>query len=264
MSVFLWYFLVRLISLLGCSDHSEEHGVELQDAHQFPDSEIFCPVRVVTCLVYCSHSRRNLERYVAFLEWIRSVPDWTRLKFLDESHFVTRKMSNCKVWGVTSERRYTRDRSLHGPNFSVTLMINLADAARPLFFDFRAESNDQLNFLEVAIHAIEQGMLVDGDFLIVDNAAVHHGEATADMLHDLLTTFGVQLVFLPAYSPELNPCELVFAQAKGTVRNCGEIERDTHIYNLVLDAFVGIEYETLLNYYAHCIFPDNILPDCAF
>jgi len=44
----------------------------------------------------------------------------------------------------------------------------------------------------------------------------HHG---VDILHIVLEFFGVHLIFLPAYSPELNPCELVFNVVKAHVRN---------------------------------------------
>jgi transposase len=203
-----------------------------------------------------------LERYVAFLAWIQGVQDWSKLKFLDESHFVTRKLSGAKVWGLQSSRRYTADRSLHGPNFSVTLIMNLGDRAEPLWFDFRSDSNDQVDYLETLTCACESGVLTNGDFLIVDNAAVHHGEDTVDLVDELLGAFGVRLVFLPAYSPELNPCELVFADAKGDVRNSDDVERQSHIFELVTEAFAKIPFETLENYFFHCIFPRHVLPDC--
>lgn len=44
-----------------------------------------------------------------------------------------------------------------------------------------------------------------GDFLVVDNAAVHGG---FEDLTWILDYFQVSLMYLPAYS--LNPCELVF------------------------------------------------------
>lgn len=66
--------------------------------------------------------------------------------------------------------------------------------------------------------AIDAGHLLAGDYLIVDNASVHHGDNTFDMLLDVLEANGVRLMFLPKYSPEFNPCELVFGKMKKHLR----------------------------------------------
>jgi transposase len=55
--------------------------------------------------------------------------------------------------------------------------------------------------------------------LVVDNAAVYTGKDFAEVLDDILVFFQVRLAFLPAYSPELNPCELVFSLIKQDIRN---------------------------------------------
>jgi transposase len=68
----------------------------------------------------------------------------------------------------------------------------------------------------------------------------------------------VELVFLPAYSPELNPCELVFGEVKGVIRN------NSFGYNLVdeiITQFSNVPHAHILNYYRKCIFPRELLPD---
>ena len=62
------------------------------------------------------------------------------------------------------------------------------------------------------------GTLTTGDYLIVDNASVHGGMDSIDLLLDFLEEHGVSLVYLPAYSPELNPCENVFCMLKTHLR----------------------------------------------
>ena len=44
-----------------------------------------------------------------------------------------------------------------------------------------------------------------------DNAAVHTAANIQDFLLRVVEEWGVEIKFLPTYSPELNPCELVFA-----------------------------------------------------
>lgn len=56
-------------------------------------------------------------------------------------------------------------------------------------------------------------------FLVMDNASIHHGP-TVDAA---LGAFGVVPVYLPPYSPELNPCELVFSKVKTSLRAAHEV-----------------------------------------
>jgi len=64
--------------------------------------------------------------------------------------------------------------------------------------------------------------LQPGDIVILDNLSSHKGgEATA-----LVEACGASLVFLPAYSPDLNPIEMVFAKLKHMLRKAGERTRE--------------------------------------
>ncbi len=57
--------------------------------------------------------------------------------------------------------------------------------------DYRVESNDQWNFVEVVEQACAEKFLVRGDFLICDNASVHHGSDSADLVQQILDTYGM-------------------------------------------------------------------------
>lgn len=59
--------------------------------------------------------------------------------------------------------------------------------------------------------------------LVMDNASFHHSEYIAQICADA----GVKLVYLPPYSPDLNPIEEFFAELKGFIkRNWGYYEGD--------------------------------------
>ena len=62
------------------------------------------------------------------------------------------------------------------------------------------------------------GALVRGDILVLDNAKVHFAESIKAVAEALLYATGVEMMFLPAYSPELNPCELIFGLVKAELR----------------------------------------------
>ena len=51
--------------------------------------------------------------------------------------------------------------------------------------------------------------------VVMDNASIHH---VAGVEH-LITNHGAKLIFLPPYSPDLNPLEEVFSQVKGIMKD---------------------------------------------
>ena len=56
--------------------------------------------------------------------------------------------------------------------------------------------------------------LKPGDVVILDNLGSHKGKAVRRAIRDI----GARLVFLPKYSPDLNPIEQVFAKFKTLLR----------------------------------------------
>ena len=80
-------------------------------------------------------------------------------------------------------------------SFTVTAMVSLTSAQPCWASPPRGGTNDQWDFFRVIVRLLADWALQEGDFLVLDNARVHHAVgATA---------------FLPAYSPELNPCTCV-------------------------------------------------------
>jgi len=61
-----------------------------------------------------------------------------------------------------------------------------------------------------------------GDIVICDNLSSHKGAEAAG----LIAQRGARLLFLPAYSPDLNPIEMAFAKLKQLLRKAGERTRE--------------------------------------
>ncbi len=64
-------------------------------------------------------------RYLCFLEVVQTLQDKSKLKYLDEAHFVSRFLNNGKVWGLKPRRVYTRDNALRDPSASITIITSL-------------------------------------------------------------------------------------------------------------------------------------------
>lgn len=135
-------------------------------------------------------------------------------------------------------------------SFSLTLLIDLANEESPLGLTIRTNSNTQWDFLDFVLAMIEQKRLVPGDYLIVDNATVHCGSDSWEALKRALNLVGVTLIYLPKYSPEFNPCELVFAAMKNWLRWHRSLTSPMWVE--ILQALARITYEDLLAFYWQC------------
>ena len=60
--------------------------------------------------------------------------------------------------------------------------------------------------------------LAPGDIVIMDNLSSHKGAAVRRALREA----GAKLIFLPPYSPDLNPIEQVFSKIKALLRKAGK------------------------------------------
>lgn len=90
-----------------------------------------------------------------------------------------------------------------------------------------------------------------GDVVILDNLGSHKGKAARKAIRAV----GARLLFLPPYSPDLNPIEQVFAKLKHLLRKAAErsIETTWRRIGSLLDAFPPAECANYLRNsgYAH-------------
>jgi len=92
----------------------------------------------------------------------------------------------------------------------------------PLVFTYREGSNTALDFADFIVTLLEHQVVSLGCILVMDNAAVHNDNEDTAAAFDRLETAGVLIRRLPTYSPELNPCELVFAFVKNHLRTVSD------------------------------------------
>ena len=88
--------------------------------------------------------------------------------------------------------------------------------------------------------------LTPGDIVVMDNLKPHKVAG----VREAIEAAGATLRYLPPYSPDLNPIELLFAKLKALLRKAAEREIEalwSRIGNL-LDAFTADE---CVNYFRH-------------
>jgi transposase len=94
--------------------------------------------------------------------------------------------------------------------------------------------------------------LKPGDVVVLDNLGSHKGKAVRRAVRDV----GARLVFLPKYSPDLNPIEQLFAKIKGFVRKRAPRSFDA-IAQALADAMKTVSPEECANYLANAGYASN-------
>ena len=130
-----------------------------------------------------------------------------RLVFLDET-YVNTKMTRLR--GRSARPALTHERSLwtlENPHLSRRAAVT--SCARRGSSMARSPAR-RLTYIETQLAPT----LRKGDVVILDNLAVHKSEKAARCLKQR----GAWFLFLPAYSPDLNPIEQAFAKIKAHLR----------------------------------------------
>jgi hypothetical protein len=190
----------------------------------------------------------NCVKNSQYLYGIMQIP-WVHIKFMDESHFDHRTLYQRRGWARSDRRLMSIKPPTPGvQSCSITIMTNLNHPGGFVMTNPILGRNKHDHFVRFVCEMILKEYLVPGDYLIADNAPIHHKGAA--ILHDLLRDVGIHLRWLPAYSPELNPCEMIFANIKQYIRNN---RSDKTIPEELIPACARIGRDTVVKYYGHCI-----------
>lgn len=86
-----------------------------------------------------------------------------------------------------------------------------------------------------------------GDCLIMDNLSPHKNEP----ILQTLAQAGVEVLFLPAYSPDLNPIEKMWSKVKTFLRSA-EARTPADLTQAIGRALATITRQDAVNWFAHC------------
>ena len=160
--------------------------------------------------------------------------DPTRLVFIDETWAktnMTRRHGRCaRGRRLAAKVPHGRWRTL---TFLAALRVNRIDA--PCVIDGPINGRSFLAYIEQVLIPT----LKPGDVVIMDNLGSHKGKA----VRQAIRAAGAKLLFLPPYSPDLNPIEQVFAKLKTLLRKAAErtIEATWQRIGELLDQFTASE-----------------------
>ncbi len=194
-------------------------------------------------------SPSNILRWAQFVQQIRFV-DWRRLKFCDESHCVSKALLSTRICGPRGANLRVFDEFPNEERLNVMLLTSIEHSTAPLLYTINNGTNNSWSFLQFIIDAVYAGYIGSGDIVIMDNASIHKKRVMCQYLDDVMMLVGAHIVYLPAYSPELNPCENVFAHMKHWLRRnpMPGATLPQRLVQSLAEATVG----EVLSFYKHC------------
>lgn len=86
-----------------------------------------------------------------------------------------------------------------------------------------------------------------GDILVMDNLSAHKDRESLELLKNA----GVSVRFLPAYSPDYNPIELMWSKVKALLRKAEARCNDT-LLQAIGDALENVTQKDATHWFAHC------------
>ncbi|WP_321381494.1 IS630 family transposase [Rhizobium sp.] len=173
--------------------------------------------------------------------------DPDRLVFIDETWVKTNMTRTCG-WSQRGEPLIAKVPHGHWKTLTFLAGLRRDSIVAPCVLDGPINS--------IAFTAWVQQSLVPTlkprDIVILDNLGSHKGKPVRDAIRDV----GAHLFFLPPYSPDLNPIEMMFAKLKLLVRKAEErtVETTWRRIGQLLTAFTPQECS---NYLSHAGYGSN-------
>jgi transposase len=131
------------------------------------------------------------------------------LVFLDET-WVKSNMTAAYGWGPTHQRVVEPVPQGHWKTITFVGALRASGLVAPLVVD--GAMNGELFRAYVQQHLVR--VLTPSDIVVMDNLPSHKVAGVSAAIRRV----GAELVYLPPYSPDLNPIEQVFAKAKAEIR----------------------------------------------
>jgi len=139
--------------------------------------------------------------------------DAKRLVFIDETWTKT-NMAPLRGWGPRGRRLVGKAPHGHWQTLTLIAALRIDRIDAPCVFDGPINGESFLAY----INQVLVPTLRPGDVVVVDNLGSHKSKA----VRAAIRAGGARLLFLPPYSPDLNPIEQLFAKLKAALRKAQE------------------------------------------
>ena len=168
--------------------------------------------------------------------------DARRLVFVDESGFNT-SMTRLRARAPKGKRAYGKVPRNRGKNTTLIAAITLEGAmGAPMTVEGATDSYA----FEAYVEHFLAPTLEKGQVVVLDGLGAHRPKR----IRELVEARGADLVFLPSYSPDLNPIEEAFSKVKALVRKEGARLSEA-LVEAIGRALAAVTAEDAAGWFAH-------------
>lgn len=154
------------------------------------------------------HPRRDIGLRDEFIEKVKNI-DKQRLVFIDESGI---EDNACRDHGWSTKGQRCYGEKIYQHKSRVSMIAGLCDKEiiAPIIF----EGNCNKDVFETYVEAILIKELKPDQIVVLDNINFHK----STKVKTLIESVGCSILFLPTYSPDLNPIEHYWFKIKNEIR----------------------------------------------
>jgi transposase len=174
--------------------------------------------------------------------WLASRFDAGRLVFVDESGFNT-SMTRLRARAPKGKRAYGKVPRNRGKNTTLIAAITLEGAMGE---SMAVEGATDAEAFEAYVEHFLAPSLREGQVVVLDGLGAHRTQK----VRNLVEGRGADLLFLPSYSPDLNPIEEAFSKIKALVRKEGARVREA-LVEAIGRALAAVTPEDAAGWFAH-------------
>jgi len=173
-----------------------------------------------------------------------------QLVFLDEMHSDRLNYNRQYGWAPVGVRPRMRGLYIKGVKYSVCGALHLDGLLTHLTITGGFKSKDYTFFVKNNLLPKMNPFPGKRSVIVADNASIHHGKELADLCEQ----HGIKLLFLPPYSPEYNPIEIVFSKVKKYLQRYGTEKHDAGQtgMSILFEAFGTITPSDAKGFYRKC------------
>jgi transposase len=162
--------------------------------------------------------------------------------FVDESGFHT-SMTRLRARAPKGKRAYGKVPRNRGKNTTLIASITLEGGMGE---SMSIEGATDSEAFEAYVEHFLTPSLCEGQVVVLDRLGAHR----TDRVKQLIEGRGADLVFLPSYSPEMNPIEEAFSKIKQLVRKAGARVRE-ELVETIGRALAAVTIEDAAGWFAH-------------
>jgi transposase len=146
-------------------------------------------------------------------------------------------------WAKKGKRAHCRVPRNRGKN--TTLLASMSVQGMGPSLAVEGATNSEV--FETYVERVLAPTLRKGQVVVMDNLSAHKGER----VRELIEGRGCELLYLPSYSPDLNPIEEAFSKIKGLIRKAEARSREALLEAMGM-AIAALSAQDARRYFEHC------------